>query len=309
MSCITCTTGNFNLGLTGSIKGFDKVLYPIFVPRLKEDGTRNDLDSTQTLDQTFYDAKFKSLTFGNRWQPLVGIKNFVREVSDDTNDEFEDGTYIKVSDGNSTITMVLPVADPYKVEKKIEALNCKDVDLYLVDVCGNIGGQVSGTKLQGARIQRGSISAKVMGKNDTQTNKLEITFVLEKESQTKNFDFISASAMTYDLTTVVGLLDVNATAVSVGATTFVADLSLDYGGMTDRIGARGLAANLRLYNVTDSGAATATIVESTTVAGRYTATFTTLVEKTLRFEGLAGESVQLIYDLSKVPSVTQTTPA
>jgi hypothetical protein len=311
MSCIECTTSTYNLGLTGAIKGFDKVLYPVFVPRYKQDGTRNNIVSTATLDQAYWDARFKNEAAVERWQPVIGIKNFVREESEDINDTFEDGTYIKVADGQSTITMVLPVADPYKLEKKLEALNCKEVDLYLVDVCGNIGGQASGVNLNGAKIQKGSISARPMGKNDTQTNKLEITFVLEKESATRNFDFISAGSLTsYDLTTVNGLMDVSVKTITATATTLVADLILDYGGMADRLPARGLAANLRVYNVTGSAAVTSTIVESTTVPGRYTATFTTPgTSQELRYEGLGGTTVQLFYDLVRVPLTTDSTPA
>jgi hypothetical protein len=79
-----------------------------------------------------------------------------------------------------------------------------------------------------------------MGKNDTQTNKLRVTFVLEKESATRNFDFISSSSLTsYDLTTVNGLMDVSVKTITATATTLVADLILIMGGMADRLQQEG----------------------------------------------------------------------
>jgi hypothetical protein len=95
----------------------------------------------------------------------------------------------------------------------------------------------------------------------------------------EKINWISDSDIAIDLTSQwKGKLDTNISQVAAlrGATTFTVDIYSDYGSAKTKDPIENLvAADLTLYNITDSASVTIdTLVESTTVPGRYVVTFT-----------------------------------
>jgi hypothetical protein len=239
---------------------------------------------------------------------LTGIKNYTAEPADATTEEFEDGTFELLDDGAVSVTFIVPVADPYKLKSKIDALRCLSMSFMLVDRSGNLIGEASGTDLCGRKIQNNSISTKVLPKNDGQTNKLEVSFVIDKVSNDRKVDFIEAGDITgYDLTDVLGLLDVNTASLTANsATNLTWVANLDWGGLSSRTPAGGLTATeVEIYNETTSSAVAATIVESP--IGTYDLTIAAQTGgDVLHVRGVGGQTIQLSYDLKSTPNVTAT---
>lgn len=297
-----------NLGKPSCLEGLDAALYPIFFSTLKQDGSKNCVDASGTLNQATFDGLFKSEIAANRWLPLTGIKNYAAEPADATTDEFEDGTFELLEDGAVSVTFIVPCADPYKLKAKIDALRCLSMSFMLVDRSGNLIGEAAGTDLCGRKIQDKSISTKVLPKNDSQTNKLEVSFVIDKVSNDRKVDFIEAGDIAgYDLTTVLGLLDVNTASLTANSTTNATWVAtLDWGGLSSRTPAGGLTATeIEVYNETTSSAVPVTVIESP--IGTYDLTFAAqTVTDVIHVRGLGGQTIQLSYDLKDAPSVTAT---
>ena len=307
MANICSCDGNIqNLGKPNCLEGLDAALFPIFMTTEKVDGTSNCIDASGTLDAALFNGLFKDETAADRWLALTGIKNYLAEPADATTEDFDDGTFVLLADGAISVTFIVPCNDPYKLKAKVDALRCLTTSFMLVDRSGNLIGEASGSDLCGRKIQDNSISSKVLPKNDSQTNKLEVSFVIDKASNDRKVDWIAADDITgYDLTTTTGLLDVNTeslTAASATSLTWVA--SLDWGSLSSRTPAGGLTATeIEVYNETTSSAVAATVAESP--IGTYTLTIAAqTTSDVLHVRGISGNTVQLSYDLKDVPSVT-----
>ena len=304
-SICSCTGSISNMGVPGCLEGIDAALYPIFIPTLKTDGTANGIDSAGNLS-TLLTAALQNEVAADRWLPLTGIKNFLSEPADATTEDFDDGTFVLLADGSISVSFIVPVEDPYKLKAKVDSMRCKSTSFMLVDRSGNLVGEASGTDLIGRKIQNNSISTKVLPKNDSQTNKLEIMFVIDKASNDRKVDFIeSASIVGYDLTSTLGLQDVNTTSLTpLTATTATWIAALDFGGMGSRIAAGGLTGSeVEPYNVNTSSAVTVTTVESP--IGTYALTFVAqTASDVIYMRGVAGATIQLSYDLKDIVTPT-----
>lgn len=302
----SCDGAIENLGKPSCLEGLDAALYPIFFASNKQDGTANCIDASGTLDAALFNGLFKNETAADRWLPLTGVKNYVTEAADSITEDFDDGTFILLDDGAVSVTFVVPCNDPYKLKAKVDALRCLKTSFMLVDRSGNLIGEADGSNLCGRKIQDNSINTMVMPKNDSQTNKLQISFVIDKASNDRKVDWIQASDITgYDLTTTTGLLDVNTeslTAASATELTWVA--SLDWGSLSSRTPAGGLTATeIEVYNETTSSAVPVTVVESP--IGTYDLTIAAqTAADVLHVRGVGGNTIQLSYDLKDVPNTT-----
>ena len=304
-SICSCDGSIENLGKPNCLEGLDAALYPIFIPTLKTDGTANGIDSTGTLS-TLLTAALQNETAADRWLPLTGIKNYLSEPADATTEDFDDGTFVLLADGAISVSFIVPCDDPYKLKSKVDSMRCKSTSFMLVDRSGNLIGEASGINLLGRKIQDNSISSKVLPKNDSQTNKLEIMFVIDKASNDRKVDFIESSSITgFDLTAQNGLKDVNTESLTpLTATTATWVASLDWGGMNSRIAAGGLTGTeVELYNQTTSSAVAVTVVESP--VGTYALTFAAqTATDVIYMRGVAGNTIQLSYDLKDIVTPT-----
>lgn len=302
----SCDGAIENLGKPSCLEGLDAALYPIFMSTNKADGSANCVDASGALDAAVFNGLFQNETASDRWLPLTGIKNYLSEPADALTEDFDDGTFVLLADGSISVSFIVPCNDPYKLKAKVDALRCLSTSFMLVDRSGNLIGEASGSDLCGRKIQDNSISTKVLPKNDSQTNKLEVSFVIDKASNDRKVDWISAGDITgYDLTTTLGLLDVNTaslTANSATSLTWVA--SLDWGALSGATPAGGLTVSeIEIFNQTTSSSVPVAIVESP--IGTYDLTIAAQTGGDILFvRGISGNTVQLSYDLKDVPNVT-----
>jgi hypothetical protein len=313
----TCSCGDGssiqNYGLPSCFVGVDVPERAIFLSQKKVDGSVNGIDLvTDTLNQAFFDARFKDESEVNRWLLMDDIVDFISDPADPNTEDFPDGRISKLSEGIRGVTWTVIVADPYKYKAKVEAMDCREISVMYIDRNGSLVGQTqAGTdNFIGRQIQANSLNVKVFGKTDATSNKVEVSFNYDRKASDNNVDFIEESSLGgYSLDSAEPLQDVNVVfgATLVASVTF--DLELDFGGAKNRNPAGGLTdTHLEIYNVTtDSVEALASLVEAP--LGTYTATYSVPVSvpEVIEVRGITELYVQLGYDLKNLKNTTSVT--
>lgn len=277
MSCSsTCRCGygmsNTGSGCTPLMKVTKKV---IFVPQLDDDGNRNGITIGATLDQTYFDALVNQSDPSKRWFPLPEMKNVKDERADNIVETFEDGSTGFVQEGTREF-MGWAVNAPQQLKGKIEAGRCIEMGVYLIDINGNLVGSLSEdrTTLYPIKIDKDSISAKFIKATDKTLQKIEFKFNFSIEEHDESLEMITCEELDYEVLNLRGLLDIYADYSLIDNTTFTMRLRTDYGTPTSPVLDKGLvAADLALYNVTDSLAVIVTSVTEDTDGGTYVVVF------------------------------------
>ena len=285
MSGIVCTCDSQvkHLGLPGCSAqiGIPKRL--IWVPTFKTDGTLNYIDtSTAAIDTSAY---WNGLQYNTdpsaRYFPLpADIESVETDRSETVYQTFESGRKIKVRDGVRSFKGFYPEMATPMIDK-LDSKGCAKHSIFIVDHYGNlVGEEKSSGKLYPLQIADNSMDAFFKFANDSTVSGVPIMLEFAQNVRDAKISYIPASEIGIDLFTQFnGKLDTSIAQVAAnrGATTFQFDMYLDYGNVVKKKPVEDLvAADLLLYNVTDSASVTiSTLVESTTVPGRYTVTFAT----------------------------------
>ena len=245
----------------------------IFVKLYADDGTRNKIASTDTLDASYFDALVNNSDASKRWYPTPEIKNVTDDRADPSTETFTDNTIAITTDGaRSFLGLMLNMGSVFL--SKLQSIACNKVGVYYVDNCGKINGTISsdGLSLYPVAISDGSFDARLIKATDAAIAKVQISFnvsAIEKDSNLR----LAEPESDVDLLALDGLLDVNAAISAPSTTGFVAALSLDYGAFGDPIKAKGwLLADFVLYNETQ---AASVVITSTTESPDGTYTFIT----------------------------------
>ncbi len=180
----TCSCGDGssieNYGLPGCLKGVTVPADVYFMSLDKVDGSSNGINLlTDTLNQAFFDARFKNQEVRERWLPVKDIEDFISTPPDANKFTFPSGREIKLSEGIRLVTMTFPIDDPNKFKKKLDALTCRRrLAVMYKDRNGSLVGQtVPGTDNFIAReIVDGSIDTRVFDETDTEAARVELSF-------------------------------------------------------------------------------------------------------------------------------------
>lgn len=256
-----CSLTLSNTGVPGkqSIAAVTKKL--VFVKMYDDDGVRNSIASTDTLDQAYFDALVNQADASKRWYPTPEIKNITDERGDPTTETFTDNTVAVTIAGARTFTGVMLSMGSVFLGK-LEAIACNNVGVYYIDNCGKLSGTISadGTKLYPVEIADGSFDVRLLKAADTAIAKVQVSFTvsaLEKDANLR----IAEPESDADLLKLSGLLDVNAATSGESTTGFVSALTLDYGSFGDAIKVKGWAlADFSLYNETSASSVAITSV-------------------------------------------------
>lgn len=248
------------------------------------DGTRNQIDVTTTLNQAYFDGKVQNADASKRWYPIGGLENVVQERAESITQSYDSGRTIKIQDGIKTFTSLKPEAE-YAFLGKLEAFDCQLFDIYLVDIDGNLKGEISadGAFLNGMEVASGTWDARYSEATDTKANEIMINFQFAKSVNDSDLRMIVPSEMAnVDLLELDGLIDINGVYTSPTATGVVAALTLDYGTAVTPVKVEGLVtadfptvtntATLTTYAVsgaTEAPAGTYTLVFGTAPSGTY----------------------------------------
>lgn len=276
MSDLNCNIGGSNTGQSCvPIMRVQKKI--ILVPTFDSTGAVNEIDLTQTLNEAYFVARINDTDASQRWYPLPEMKNIVDERGDSLYQTFEDGSKVFISQGTRTFNGLIVGADAApQMVGKITSHRGVGMSIFIVDKEKNLIGKVgsSATKLAPIELEADSIDAKFIKTIDTAIQAIQVSFDVHMNEDDADLRMIQSTEMSYDISRLRGLIDVDATISSISTTGFTATLTTDGGTPITPVLCKGLVAgDFALYNVTDASAVTiSTMTESP--SGVYAFTFT-----------------------------------
>lgn len=276
MSNCFCAVDSANTGKSGKEFKFKNVSH-IFVSQLyANDGTRNKVLSSDTIDDAYIAEKVNQSDSSKRWYPLGQFKNGELALPDFITQSLNDGSTINVDINPQMFTGELYTPTPRQIGN-IGALACNKIGFIAVDTCGNLLLEVNSDESEGYPI---SLNTDAWGSRyqfatATEASRGVITFEIDKLSNPRQYRFVDADldlqALSFN-----GVLDAFVTNVTgITTTEFVFDLGFKTGLFNSNHPLEGVVAgDIELVNVTqDSVVSLSALTASATVDGRYTATF------------------------------------
>lgn len=307
-----CGCGNENegqnYGLSNCQVGINVAEDAYFMSVNKAAGGTNGIQAGDTLNEAYFDLKFKAEIFDDRWFPIKGIEDVQSPPVDVKSKEYPSGRTVILSNGIIKTSFTVPVADPNKYGKKIEARKClTDQGIMYKDRDGKLVGQTTSdsTDFGPIKIIDGTLDVQIFPKTDDDDPHVIISFQHSRETSTSDADFIESSSFAgYSLDSAEALNDVNITITASTVTALSFTIKDDWAGYKGGVAAGGLLAYLDIYNNDDVAVEPATITEPT--AGNYVATYGSAVTigDGMEVRGILGAYVQLDFDLKRLIGVT-----
>lgn len=264
-----CGTGMNNTGLVTCIKGFKKTTGFLIVPILANDGTRNSIDLSTTIDMT---SKVQHIDPSKRFYPVNDLKDVELPTAESRFETAKDGSKFKLADGIKSFKATIYEAGSM-FASKLQGVSCEKYGVYLYDIDGNLRGVKDGNLLYPVEI--GGWDAIFMDATDDNVSKIQIQFDFDILLKISRYWILSSTDLGVNPNDLLGLVDANLTEVSSGATSTVVTISSDYGSGLDALPIVGLVtADFSGYNDTDGASVSVTVAESTTIDGQYTITYT-----------------------------------
>lgn len=245
MSCKVCDCG---AGLSNTGNGCSPIMKTakmlIAVPIYDNDGTRNGITLADTLNQAYFDALINQIDVSKRWFPYPQMKNVEDVRGDNKTETFKDQSQLFVSEGIRSFKAWIVGLDATTVIKgKIEAGRCVKMGFFIIDLDGNLIGNISadGLTLYPIRIDENSLAAKFMKSSDDELQKIELTFNFNSTEKDENLKMITCAELgDVQLLDLVGLLDVCATITNITQTGFTATLETEFGSALNKVKDEGL---------------------------------------------------------------------
>jgi len=243
------------------------VTYKMFVtPTFDSTGAKNFIDTTATLDATFFDDLLNAGRSGatntdekQRIYPIGAFKNVEDVRGDDVTESFNDNSTAFIQEGTRTFTGIIIDRPSPTLLGKMKSWRCSQISAYIIDIDGNIYGNGSESgKLYPIRLDSETWSPKFMKTADATVAKIQLDFTYAKDEADEDIKMILADETTPDVRDLNGLIDVNAgAATSISTTGFTTELTFDYGSaVSSQLFKGAVLADFDLYNET----ATATVV-------------------------------------------------
>lgn len=268
---------NGRIGNTGypGVKPFGVTAGLYMMPILANDGTRNGIDLTSAnLGQALLDG-INNPDPSKRIYPFNNLRNVTFEEADPNFETADNGERFKTRNGIKTVTFEAWGVNEQFFAKASE--NCVNFGVFLVDVCGNLKGQLEeALELLAPRpVNQFSFFAKYM--DATADTGAKVMFSMDYSLLTSDGgqwmipDSLLAPISALELN---GLIDVTFDITVNSATEIEFQANYEYGNAVNRLPWRGAAlADFDLYNQTTQTAVTpSAVVESVVTPGLYTLT-------------------------------------
>jgi len=281
----SCEVSFLNTGLPNCIPAYRVWKKLIIVPLTANDGTKNKILSSDTLNAAFFNGKINNVDSSKRWYPLPKMKNVESTKADSILESFADQSQLFVAEGVRGFTGQL-VNQSATFAGQLKAARCTDFGFYAIDGNGSLYGYTNN--------ETGVIYPIPVDKNtwnpiwtlptDTTVEKVTLNFQFDATLQDEYIGQIVSSDITgINLLDVSGLIDIFSEVVSCSTTALVVKMYNRYGSAFNKLPMEGLiigdffdtvgGAVGKLYNVTDSAAVTiSSVTESPD--GTYTFAFT-----------------------------------
>lgn len=263
MSCTICPcTGSLlNTGTPKNQRLIKTGVKLVLVPLVADDGTRNEVLSTDTLDTAFFDGKFQNEDPSKRWYPLGEFRNVTNERADPITESFSDGSSAIVQQGIRTYQgWLIDYAPVYS--SKIDSIACSDFGVYVLDECGDFyGSYCAGTvdSLRPIKVNKDSVEARAILQSDTLKAKVQLTFEFSQLEKDSSLRLIKGSELGtgVDLLSYDGFIDANVDYVTTPPTTtlITAVVTQRYDDVFVDTTVTGLTvADFVIYNLTTAAA-------------------------------------------------------
>ena len=273
MACTLCSCSG-TLGNTGTpnkqsvIKAGTKL---IAVPFQASAGTRNQILETDTLDASFFSAKFQETDETKRWYPIGEFSQVTSERADPITEGLNDGSTLITKQGIRTWQGWLIKYSPVYIGK-IESHECGKFGVYIVDDCGDLIGSYCAdggagvAALRPIQVNEASVYARYIMQQDANVGKVQLDFEFSQLERDSSLRKILATDITgVNLLEETGLLDLSVTYTSPTATGVTENVTLNYDGVFTSTTINGLAlADFSAFNVTTQSAVT---IDSVTNSG------------------------------------------
>lgn len=247
------------------------VTYKMFVtPTFDSTGAKNYIDTTATLDSTFFDDLLNAGRSGatntdekQRIYPIGAFKNVEDVRGEDVTESFNDNSTAFIQEGTRTFTGIIIDRPSPTLLGKMKSWRCSQISAYIIDIDGNIyGNGAESGKLYPVRLDSETWSPKFMKTADSSVAKIQLDFTYAKDEADEDLKMILSDETTPDVRDLSGLIDVNAGAASgISTTGFATELTFDYGSAVNSQLFKGaVLADFDLYNDTQTSSVVITSV-------------------------------------------------
>lgn len=299
---------NYGLGNTGegnckSLPSVAKKL--IFQEYYTNTGTINGISLTTvpTFDKSYFEGLTNNATQHLKWYPTPNTaENVNDERAESIFETFDSGNMAFIQEGERKFTCVFPKASQ-KLKLFLEGLRCKSVGVYVVDKEANLVGNVNDpTLFSPFKIDTNTIDVRWIPATDKTVAKVELSFQFEASEKDYDMAIIPASAMSYDLLSLTGLIEVSAVHSNITTTGFKSVLTYFSGNVLDPGKVKGfVTADFSLKNQATGVAVTIT---SATEAPDGTYTFVIPTQTSTTKLVLSSATAKKGFDFSKVTTIT-----
>lgn len=228
----SCTTGIVNFGQPDCVDSFARDARLIFVNYLDDTGAVNSIESTDTLDSTFFDGKWNNTNLSQRWFPTETIDNVVGERADNVTEDVS-GIPFNVKQGIRLYDGMFKagVANPTYI-KSLDSISCRQMGFFIIDVLGNIIGlknAITGD-LDPIKIQRGTFQVKYSFTNNDATQGISLKFAWEENERDADLSFVGSGNILVDMLVQKAMSTiVFTTATGIAVDEFTTDMDFTYG--------------------------------------------------------------------------------
>ncbi len=227
------STGNIlNTGIPESgQRPVSSAIKLIAVRSKADDGTFNQILSTDVLDDVYLEGKVNEVDPSKRWYPIGKFENPTDARADPVVESFNTGESAITQKGIRTYIGWLINYAPVYV-KTLNSFSGVNFGLYIVDNCGSLTGEITkdGTALKPIRVNRNSWEPRYMAATPTISAKVQLMFQFSQLVNDADMRVISSSEITGDVSELDGLIPVKGESSNISSTGFKVALTVDFDG-------------------------------------------------------------------------------
>ncbi len=269
----SCETVMGNTGLPSCYKALTLASGIFMTPTYANDGTKNVIDTTDTIDDAYILAAINNADQSKRWFPLQKLNAVTSERAEPTFDTRSDGGQAFVKDGIRSFSFEVWEGGA-RFKKMLDKGRCREFSFFIINEGRIIGLDLTDEQLELApiRIAKDSLVVNYLFATDTTVEKVSVSFQFDQRENDGNLSYVEVEDDA-DLTGYRGLLDIHSTVPLNTLTTVTVNLFNKYGAANNKNVLSGLVAgDFALYNVTDSLAVTV-VSSAESPDGTYLITF------------------------------------
>jgi hypothetical protein len=260
MSAISCTCESGVNGF-GFIDCFGKPsrVVGLGFQSLKSGSADNYLQAP--VSQSVWEGSLWNKTASLRISVLNNVKEYTSERADAVTETIDEiALYLK--DGQKMISFTV-LGAPYKLKEYVDGLRCGNYGFYGIGEGNQLLGRrrVSFDEMGLIPIQKGTITSKIVDATNTTFSKMMVTFMIDERYDDSEFVYMPPSEITADLEFTNAMIQANAAAAVVDATSIQINLTWAASGLVSVASVEALenfdtASFFDLYNNTTSSAVT-----------------------------------------------------